>query len=131
MLMPAAVLVLIVLAAITVDSSIAYLGEREVAGAAAAAANDAAGAALDQAEYRRTGTVRIDCARAATVARQSFDARAPDWLRARAIRIVSCAGNRLAVEATAEVSLLFSPALPGAPDQLTVTADAAAEAVRG
>jgi hypothetical protein len=131
MLMPAAVLVVLVLAAITVDSSIAYLGEREVAGAAAAAANDAAGAALDQAEYRRSGTVRIDCAEAARVAAASFEARGPDWLRARSIRVVTCGGDRLTVEATAEVGLVFSPAVPGGPNQVQVSADAEAVAIRG
>ena len=42
LLFPAAVLIVIVLSAITVDSSIAFLAQRELANATAAAANDAA-----------------------------------------------------------------------------------------
>ena len=53
LLFPAAVLIVLVLSAITVDSSIAFLAQRELANATAAAANDAASRAVDgQAFYR-------------------------------------------------------------------------------
>ena len=72
MLMPAAVLVLVVLGAVAVDFSIAFLGERELANAASAAANDAAAAAIDEPLFRETGRVVLDCGRANEVAQASF-----------------------------------------------------------
>ena len=48
-------LIVLVLAAITVDSSIAFLAQRELANATAAQANDAAGEVVDgHAFYQRT-----------------------------------------------------------------------------
>lgn len=59
MLVPAAVLVLVVLAAIAVDSSVVFLGQRELANAAAAAANDAATVAIDVERLRRDDCIEV------------------------------------------------------------------------
>lgn len=59
MLVPAAVLVLVVLAAIAVDSSVVLLGQRELANAAAAAANDAATVAIDVDRLRRDDCIDV------------------------------------------------------------------------
>lgn len=130
LLFPAAVLVLLVLAAITVDFSIAFLGERELANAADAAANDAA-STIDVTWYRATGEVIVDCERAAEVVVSSFEARAPDWLQRGDVRLDECAGDRVRVEASGTVRLIFSRALPGARDHAGVAAGATAKAVRG
>ncbi len=63
-LVPAALLVLLVLAAIAVDSASEYLARRELAAAADAAANDAATFGLDEARFRETGEFVLDPARA-------------------------------------------------------------------
>ena len=94
MLMPAAVLVLVVLGAIAVDFSIAFLGERELANAASAAANDAAAAAVDQMVFRTTGQVVLDCARANDIAQASFRARLASWMKAADMPPPTCDGNR-------------------------------------
>lgn len=127
MLMPAAVLVLVALAGITVDSAIAFLGEREVSNAAHAAANDVAGL-VDEAHFRVTGEVRIRCEDAPEVAAASFAARQPAWLRAGRVEVVACGGNQVAVAAAGEVDYLFSKAVPGGPDGARVTATATATA---
>jgi Flp pilus assembly protein TadG len=51
-LVPAAVLVLVILGAICVDFSVAYLAKRQLQDTAATAVNDAAGAGLDEARLR-------------------------------------------------------------------------------
>ena len=68
MLVPAAVLVLVILAAIAVDSSVVMLGQRELANAAAAAANDAATVAIDVDRLRRDDCIEILDGRAYEVA---------------------------------------------------------------
>ena len=83
MLVPAGVLVLVILGAIAVDSAIAFLAQRELTGAAAAAANDAAAAAIsDQTFYSgqpsaRPGAVEIDDEAARRVVQAALESRAP------------------------------------------------------
>ena len=129
MLMPAAVLVLVTLGAITVDMSLMWLGERELANTADAAATSAA-AVIDDEHYRRTGEVTVRCDTADEVATAAFEARRPDWLRTGRVEVVECMGNRVRVEATAEVGFVFSRAIPGARDRGRVAAAASATAER-
>lgn len=75
MLMPALVLVLLMLGAISVDSAIAYLGHRELQDFTASVADQAANAALDKPAFYGGGTVRIDEAAAQQVARAAWLAR--------------------------------------------------------
>lgn len=130
MLMPAAVLVLLVLAAITVDHACVFLGEREVADAAAAAANDVA-TLVDEAHYRATGEVRLECDRAQQVADAAFAAREPAWLLGGGVEVVACGGDRVRVVARGDVGFVFAKAIPGAADRATVEAAATAVATRG
>ncbi|MEW6154271.1 MAG: hypothetical protein AB1673_09835 [Actinomycetota bacterium] len=128
LLFPAGVMIVIVLAAVAVDSSIAFLGEREVAAAVAAAANDAATEALaDDAFYGR-GTVELHDDEVARVAearvRASLDPGRYRSLQVRA-EVVRPPGGctwSLRVEASAWVRYLFAPALPGGPDDALVDA---------
>lgn len=129
MLMPAAVLVLVLLAGVTVDLSLLWLGEREVANAAMAAANDAAGM-IDEAVYRETGEVEVRCDVAQEVAEASFTARRPDWLRHATVDVVECGGGRVRVDVTGEVGFVFSRGVPGAADTGHVAASGAARAER-
>ncbi len=76
MLMPAAVVIVLLLGAIAVDSAIVYLEQRQAYNVAADAANDAVGAGIDRDLLRTTGVVVYDPARvhdiaAATIAAAS------------------------------------------------------------
>ena len=126
LLFPAGVLVVLVLAAIAVDASIAFLGERELPAAVAAAANDAATEAISDETFYGAGRVELDDAEVERVAtervRTSLD---PDRHRALAVRatVVRSSGGcawRLRVEASATVRYLFAAALPGGPDTAEV-----------
>jgi len=129
MLMPAAVLVFIVLGAIAVDFAVAFLGEREVSNAAAAAANDAAGAALDQTRFYADGALRLDPVRAASVGRSSVRAAGLDHLGDVDVRVaVDRDAPVVTVTVSARVGYVFAKALPGGPDGVTVEASATATA---
>ena len=90
MLMPAAVLIVLLLGAIAVDSAIVYLGQRQAYNVAFDAANDAAGAGFDADIARTTGVIVYD----------------PDRLRALAADAIGAAGvGEIAlVSATVETS---------------------------
>src|SRR5438552_16034305 len=76
-LVPAGVLVLMILGAICVDFSIAYLAQRQLQDAASAAVNDAAGAGLDEARLRvGDGMTTLNPGLARQVALQSLEATA-------------------------------------------------------
>ena len=128
MLVPAGVLVLVTLAAITVDSALVFLAERQLADAAAAAANDAVAAALDDAAFYEHGEVSIDPGRATEVAAAAVDARSADWLRPVELTRVDVDADRPAVtvELRASVRRLFGRALPGVSDRVPVGATATA-----
>jgi hypothetical protein len=124
--MPAAVLVVVVLGSIAVDLSIAYLGRRELAAAAASAANDAVTYGVDEAAYRRDGTYVLDPAR---VSRAVSDAVAAQRPPVHDLRIdVAIAGSEVTVTLSASVTYVFAGAIPGAPDGTRVVALATAVA---
>ena len=77
-LVPAGFLVLIILAAIAVDSAVALLGQRQLGDALAAAANDAAGAAISNSTFYGTGRVALDPAAAARTVCVSLAAQHPN-----------------------------------------------------
>lgn len=129
-LVPAAVLVLVMLGAIAVDSAVAFLGQRELSNAAAAAANDAATAALSDAGFYGSGALSLDRARADAVARHAVAARV-----ARGVTIddvsVDVAGARVCVTVRGRVAYLFARAIPFADHEARVTGRAGAVAVAG
>jgi hypothetical protein len=132
MLMPAGVLIVLVLGSIAVDLSLAFQAEREVAGAAHAAANDAAAAAVDAAAFYGDGTVRLDPARAAEVARASVLLRRGDHLDDVEVAVaVLDDGVTVQVTVSASVRTVFARAVPGGPDRTAVQASATATAVEG
>lgn len=110
-LVPAGFLVLIILAAITVDSAVAFLGQRQLGDALAAAANDAAGAAISNTSFYGSGQVVIDPALAAAVVCQTVAAQDSGL---HLVRIqIAVAGTVIGVRGTAEVDEVFGRALPG------------------
>jgi Flp pilus assembly protein TadG len=129
MLMPAAVLVFVVLGAIAVDFAVAFLGEREVSNAAAAAANDVAGGALDQERLYADGELRLDPSEADRVGRTAVAAAGLDDLDDVRIHVdVAPDAAVVTVTVSARVRYVFAKALPGGPAGTTVQASATAEA---
>jgi Flp pilus assembly protein TadG len=129
MLVPAAVLVLVVLGAIAVDSAVAFLGQREASNAAAAAANDAA-AALSDASFYGSGALVVDQGRARSVAAAAVSARSSRGLVVDDIA-VQVDGPAVCVTVRATVPYIFGRGLPGAAHAARVTGRAAAMAVAG
>lgn len=135
MLMPAAVLILLILGAIAVDSAVVHLGQRQLANAVAAAANDAAGAALSDDAFYGGGQLIIDAGRARAVADASFAAAFPSG-RPGAVTpsgppSVAVSGDQICVAAEARVRHIFARAIPGVATTTVVRARSAATAVRG
>lgn len=126
LLVPASVLVLVVLGAIAVDSAVVLLGQRELANAAAAAANDAATVALDLGALRGDDRLRLDPDRARAVAAGAA-ARQIDGvvLDADGVR-VRVDGLRVTVTLRGTVEHVFARAVPGASRRTSVAASATA-----
>lgn len=128
-LVPAGFLVLIVLAAIAVDSAVAFLGQRQLGDALGAAANDAAGSALSPGAFYRSGTLAIDPAAAARVVCQAVAAQGDANLHHITVA-VAVAGPVVGVRGSALVDEVFGRVLPGL-HQRRVSAVATAVAAPG
>jgi hypothetical protein len=127
-LVPAGFLVLILLAAIAVDSAVAFLGQRQLGDALAAAANDAAAAAVSDSTFYGSGQITIDPSEAATVVCESMAAQRPNL---QDIQVsIAVAGSTIAVRATAQVQEVFGRVLPGLHTR-QVSASASAQADEG
>jgi putative component of toxin-antitoxin plasmid stabilization module len=125
MLLPAAVLVVLLLAAIAVDLSAVRLGRRELVHAAASAANDAVTAGLDEDRLRRGDGYRLDARRVEQVVLASLAAQQvlDDLATPPAVAVD---GTTVTVTLTGRVDHVFAKALPGAPDHTRVRARASA-----
>jgi len=128
-LVPAAFLVLLILAGIAVDSAAAYLGQRQLADELAGAANDAAGAAVSRPAFYASGQVTLDPSAAATVVCQSMAASADGNLHDVSVSI-AVQGGVIGVRATATVDEIFGRLLPGL-HRRQVSAVATAAALQG
>jgi len=122
MLMPAAVLIVLLLGAIAVDSAIVYLRQREAYNVAFDAANDAAGAGFDLATAREEGDIVYDPDRVEALARQAVEAAGIDDVQLVAARPD---GDGVVVTVAVTVRHLFVQAF-GDPARDTVTIDARA-----
>jgi len=123
-LMPAAVLVLIVLAAICVDLSAVQLGQRQLVVAAQAAANDAAAAGFDASSFYDGGGVRLDRVAARRAAAASLAANAP---ASRLVAVtIDATTAEVEVRVTATVRTVFRRGLPGGARSVVVHARARA-----
>lgn len=129
LLVPASVLVLVVLGAIAVDSAVAFLGQRELSNAAAAAANDAAVAALSDRAFYVDGRLAVDPARALVVARHAVSARASRGVEVVSVDVdVTPARDGVCVTVRGRVPYVFGRALPFVPRAASVTGQAGAVA---
>ena len=131
LLFPAAVLVVVVLAAIAVDSAIVFLGQREVANAVSAAANDAASAGIGNRSFYEGGRIELDPDTVRRLATEqvvaALDATRFSGLAVDVeVRFTDPSGCApvVRVRAGASVSSLFAAALPGDGGQVRVTATA-------
>jgi len=121
LLFPAAVMVMLVLAAIVLDVGLARVRFQELRAVAASAANDVAGA-VDVDSLRSTGVVSFDPA----AARARVDeAVAAGPLPAASVDTVAIARNgwghwEVTVTLSLEVDLIIAPALPGAAGSIDV-----------
>lgn len=140
LLVPAGVLVLLIVAAITVDFAIAFLGQRELSGLASAVANDTATAALSDERFYRgvggaggelgAGDIEIDPVAARRLAQEAIERRAPRGLR-NIVVSTRVDGSRVCVRLRGDVDYVFAKAIPGAADAITVEGRATATAVEG
>ncbi|MGI8776539.1 MAG: hypothetical protein ACR2LJ_03950 [Acidimicrobiales bacterium] len=137
LLFPAAVLIVIVLAAIAVDSAITFLGQREVANAVVAAANDAAGEGVGNQVFYTAGRVDLDASTVRQLAADRVTAaldagRFHDLAVDVTVSTPAAAGcpPRVRVHASARVSTLFAAAIPGGPGDRAVEATAVASPLR-
>ncbi len=131
-LMPVAALIFIILGALAIDATVLFLAERELAGAAAAAANDAATRAIDQDVFYRDGSISLDEGLAAEVVATSVAAKQLD--RSGVVlappQVQVQGGDRVTVTLTGEARYIFSKAIPGGPDTAVLSATATATAER-
>ena len=127
MLFPAAILIVLGLGALAVDSAVLFLGQRRLADLAASVANDAVAAVSTEAFYAPGGSsIELDRGRAERRAEQLVAAQPQD----RSLESVSCdvavAGLRAEVSCEATVRPLLAPMWPGlAPTQRVRARDAA------
>jgi uncharacterized membrane protein len=128
MLMPAAVLVFLVLGALCVDYGSVYVAHRELANAAAAAANDAATRAVDLPHFYATGEVVLDADVARQVAERSVAAKGLDHLDPVVTVAVDSIGRRVVVTVSGTAHYLFAKAVPGGHDSTPVRTSSEAEA---
>lgn len=123
MLVPAAVLVLVVLASICVDSAVQLLAARRLNSLTTEAANDIASTAIsDEAFYRGRGAVELRQADADAVVASVFDTGSRPAGFESLDAAASVQGRQVVVSAHATVRLLFARALPGVAHVATVRA---------
>ena len=111
-LVPAGFLVLIILAALAVDSAVAYEGQQQLHDTLVAAANDAASSAIDRPVFYATGTVAISPSQAGQVVCSSLLSQHSSQLHETRVWLaVQGASVRLIGES--RVTVVFGRAVPG------------------
>ena len=132
LLFPAALLIVLVLAAITVDLAAVFLAQREVADAAAAAVNDAAGEGVANRAFYQRNLVELDPPTVERlVAERVRRLLASDRYRdvqvdARVSTGAAGCAPAVTVVASAEVPYLFAKSVPGVSNTTRVRATAGA-----
>lgn len=126
-LMPVAVLVFIILGALAVDHTVAFMGERALANASAAAANNAAGAGLHQGDFYGGTGAGVDPVGASVIAQQTVDAQRLSGVENISVT-TTVDGNQVTVRVVGQVNTIFSRAIPGGPQTFSVDAVSTASA---
>ena len=130
---PASLLIMVALAAITVDSAIAFLAQRELANATAAAANDAATRGLSEEAFYVRDSIELssDVVEDVAVGRvlQLVNRGRHHQLVVQAVASAPAAGCStwtVRVTASSRVDELFGKAMPGPSRQASVRARSSA-----
>jgi hypothetical protein len=110
-LVPAGFLVLLLLAAIAVDSAGGFLAQRQLTDALAAAANDAATAGLDNGAYYATGLLELVPAASAVVVCNSLAAQDDGDLH-HVVVALGVSGPVIELRGTADVDEIFGRLIP-------------------
>lgn len=129
MLMPAAIMIVLVLGAITVDLTVVRLGQRELIAAAGDAANDASTYGIDQSALRSGRGVVLDPDRAREAVVASLDAKGLLDRLASPPEVVVDADGTVEVRLVRRVPYVFAKALPGLSDGSLVRGSGAARLV--
>ena len=128
MLMPAAVLVLLILGSIAVDSAVALLGQRELNSYTTEAADNAAASAVVPATFYRQDRIDIDPVRAQQIA---DELAAGIGSGVRDVQVtVTVNGADVRVTASGTVEGVFARAIPGMRHTWHVRASSTATARR-
>jgi hypothetical protein len=133
LLFPAALLIMVALAAMTVDSAIAFMAQRELANATAAAANDAATEALSDRSFYEGNRIELSSSAVEAVAvervRALVDESRHHGLSVQAEAVpptgAGCAWT-VRVSASSHVDELFGRAMPGSSGHVAVHARSSA-----
>jgi hypothetical protein len=128
LLFPAALLVMVVLASVTIDFARLHLAQRQADDVAAAAANDAVTVGLDIDALRAGSTYRLSAERVdAVVADHARSLAGAGW-EALVVEGHLRDQRSVQVEVQARVPLAFARALPGTPSSSAVHGGATATA---
>jgi Flp pilus assembly protein TadG len=133
LLFPAALLIMVALAAVTVDSAIAFMAQRELVNATAAAANDAATEALSDRAFYEGDRIELSPAAVESVAvdrvLQLVNPGRHEGLTVTAEASPPAAAGcswTVRVSAASRVDQLFGKAMPGSSGQVAVHAQSTA-----
>jgi Flp pilus assembly protein TadG len=128
-LIPAGLLVLVILAALAVDTAVYYLGQQQLHDALTAAANDSVTAGLNNRAFYGNGQVALDPASVDAVACNSIAAQNVSGLHHLQVS-VALEGDAVHLVGQADVDAVFGKAIPGYGHR-TVRASATAVVVNG
>lgn len=128
LLFPAALLIVVVLAAVTVDLARLHLARRDLDDLAAAIGNDVTTLGIDETELRRTGAYRLDPALVGALVTSAARTRRSDLLEGVRTDTELVDDRTVRLRLRANVALPFTRALPGGRSRVTVDADATATA---
>ncbi|HEX2384906.1 MAG TPA: pilus assembly protein TadG-related protein [Acidimicrobiales bacterium] len=129
MLMPAAVLVLFILGAITFDYAHLYLAKRDLQAAAESAANDAVTFGVDQASVRRGDGVHLDTRLVVQAVEASLAAHGSGLHLVGPPEVEAIGATQVRVAVAGRVDFAFVGAVPGMARSSVVRASASATVV--
>ena len=112
-LVPAGFLVLVVMAALAVDSAVAYRDQNELHDTLTAAANDAVTAGLSDRSFYGGGRISLDPGLVAASVCQSIEAQDVGSSLHRMQVGLAISGNTIEVTGSATVTAVFGRAVPG------------------
>jgi hypothetical protein len=125
---PAALLVVVVLASVTVDLARLHLGQRQADDLAAATANDSVTVGLDEMAIRSGDGYHLDVARVDAVVADHLVRADRSTLRGVTARGLVQGARTVTVTVTARVPLAFAHAVPGTPASVGIRTSAMATA---